>query len=129
MPLTPKSQLPYPTPDDPVAAGAADIQALATALDGKVRSEIMGRVSAAGAILAGTGFTVVHDGTGLYTVTYAPAFAAEPLLVVQLDFNGAGAFFTCTLRVSDNTHFQTDIRSSAVTLIDSGFMFRATPVV
>lgn len=33
MPVTPSHGLPYPTPDDPVALGAADIRALAEAVD------------------------------------------------------------------------------------------------
>jgi hypothetical protein len=33
MPVTPNHDLPYPTPDDPVSLGAADIRALAEAVD------------------------------------------------------------------------------------------------
>lgn len=36
-----------------------------------------------GAIIAGTGFTVVRNGIGQYTVTYSPAFTVTPVVVCQ----------------------------------------------
>lgn len=43
---------------------------------------LVGIVTSAGAITAGTGFSVVHNGTGDYTVTFTAAFSAVPVVVV-----------------------------------------------
>lgn len=44
---------------------------------------ITGIVSGAGLIVAGTGFTVVRNGVGDYSVTYTTAFAAVPVVLCQ----------------------------------------------
>jgi hypothetical protein len=44
---------------------------------------ITGRVSGAGAIQAGTGFSVVRNSVGNYTVTYSVAWPSVPVLLVQ----------------------------------------------
>lgn len=46
---------------------------------------ITGRVSAAGAILQGTGFSVVHGAAGIYTITYTAPFASVPVVVVTAE--------------------------------------------
>ncbi|MDE2469326.1 MAG: hypothetical protein KGL35_11430 [Bradyrhizobium sp.] len=43
------------------------------------KTMITGQVSSTGTILAGTGFTVNHTGTGQYTITFATPFAAPPI--------------------------------------------------
>lgn len=45
---------------------------------------ITGQVSAAGAIIAGTGFTVVNGSTGTYTITFATPFASPSILLVTI---------------------------------------------
>jgi hypothetical protein len=45
---------------------------------------ITGHVSAAGAILAGTGFTVVKGAAGIYTVNFTTAFSAAPLVLLAV---------------------------------------------
>lgn len=48
----------------------------ATALIG-----VTGIVAANGTITAGTGFSVVHSGTGVYAVTFSPVFPAAPVVL------------------------------------------------
>jgi hypothetical protein len=43
---------------------------------------ITGILDPSATILGGTGFTAVHTGVGLYTVTFNTAFAANPVVVV-----------------------------------------------
>lgn len=42
---------------------------------------VRGRVNADGTIAGGSGFTVVKDATGVYTVTFTSEFAAVPVVV------------------------------------------------
>lgn len=44
---------------------------------------VTGNISAAGVKQRGSGFTVVHAGTGLYTVTFNPVFTAIPVIVAS----------------------------------------------
>lgn len=46
------------------------------------RAVVSGRVSQAGAVLSGTGFTAVRNSTGVYTVTFSTAFSSTPAVVV-----------------------------------------------
>jgi hypothetical protein len=45
---------------------------------------ITGRVSSAGAIVGGTGFSVVFGGVNTYAITFTTAFAATPVVLVQI---------------------------------------------
>lgn len=40
-----------------------------------------GNVSSGGTITAGAGFTVAHSATGVYVLTYTPAFSVAPTLL------------------------------------------------
>jgi hypothetical protein len=46
-----------------------------------------GSISSAGVKVAGGGFTVVRNTTGDYTITFAPAFSAAPLVIVQIGYS------------------------------------------
>lgn len=48
---------------------------------GEVLRTIRGRVSSAGTILGGSGFTVTKGAAGVYTINFSTAFAATPTLV------------------------------------------------
>lgn len=71
---------------------------LATALlgdgvvtDAKLATRIVrGDIAAAGTINFGSGFSVVKNGTGDYTVTFTTAFAAAPVVVLTLGPTGGG---------------------------------------
>ncbi len=51
--------------------------------------EIVGQITGAGAITRGTGFTVVRNSVGVYTVTFNPARATVPVVVVSSCAAGA----------------------------------------
>lgn len=55
-----------------------------------IGAAITGRVSAAGAQVAGSGFTVAHIATGHYQITFTAPFAAIPVVLVT----GEGTTFT-----------------------------------
>lgn len=90
-------------------------------------TEIRGRVSGAGAIIQGTGFTVVRNSTGHYTVTFGVAFAAAPNVQVTatntsgpllaiVDGAAVGSFRVSMLNVgsgSADTDSQFDFRAVA----------------
>jgi hypothetical protein len=93
MPNTAKG-LPYPVSSDPVAQGAANIQALAEAVDARIGVGaaplvVSGVVNPDGSIARGAGFTVAKTGTGLYAITFAPAFAVVPAIAVTVDTDWA----------------------------------------
>lgn len=44
---------------------------------------VMGSVAADGSVVAGLDFTAEHAGTGVYNVTYAPPFGAQPILFLR----------------------------------------------
>lgn len=52
-------------------------------------SEITGRLSSLGSIVSGTGFSVLHTGTGAYTVSFDSVQAAIPLVQVQWEAAGS----------------------------------------
>ena len=45
---------------------------------------VRGRISWDGRVLLGTGFTVVRQSQGIYTVTFSPAFSGEPVVTATL---------------------------------------------
>jgi microcystin-dependent protein len=73
MPLTPKYALPYPSATDPVAEGAAAIQALAEALDAALVPAATVIATAATTTPAGWLFC---NGAAVSRTTYAALFAA-----------------------------------------------------
>jgi len=46
-------------------------------------ANITGKVSGAGAIISGTGFTVAHPATGQYTITFTVAFSVAPIVLAM----------------------------------------------
>ena len=50
---------------------------------------VTGRVDTDGTILAGTGFTVSHGGTGTYTITFTTAFSNPPFFTAEGKSSGA----------------------------------------
>ena len=51
-------------------------------------SGITGQASAVGGVIAGTGWSCVHTGAGVYTVTFTTPFAAAPDVLVSLGPSG-----------------------------------------
>lgn len=72
--------------DYPVDVGQPLAELLETMLGGKtIKRMVYGQFSSAAGITRGTGFTVVHTGTGDYTVTFTTPFANPPTILVLLD--------------------------------------------
>jgi hypothetical protein len=110
--------LPYPAATEPVAGGAAAIQALAVALDDRA-----GVVNADGTRAAGTLFTSVKNSTGQYTVTFTPALASRPAVIVQPE---AGSAIAGPIIVTvAATHFIVQFRNTSAGLADQAFAFQA----
>ena len=122
MPNTTKG-LPYPNATDPVAQGAAAIQALAVAVDAKL--EITGRVSSTGTIVAGTGFTVTKGSAGNYTITFTTPFAALPRVFANAEVAGMAANVS-SIAVGSCVVSITDVVSNAGS--DRQFCFEAAPI-
>jgi hypothetical protein len=73
---------------------------------------IRGKVSAAGALTAGFGFTVAHPSTGVYTITYTSPFTGTP--VVTANANGPTSLVPCFVIVPSSS-------TSSVELIVNDF--------
>jgi hypothetical protein len=83
---------------------------------------IRGYVGSTGPILAGEGFTVVHNSTGTYTITFTNAFNDIPAVCVTA-FNVFGACRTCTLLNLSTTGFEVSIEFPPSTSEDTPFTF------
>lgn len=127
MPNTPKG-LPYPTPDDPVSSGAADIQALANAVDpflATARRLYMASPAADDLTDPGYAFwpdaasfggvavpawathaNVVYTVTRVYSITAAGGLTARAQVGANVGRDhsicgGTPAYFTVTLALAD----------------------------
>lgn len=70
---------------------------------------ITGEVSGAGAIIAGSGFTVSRTGVGRYVITFSPAFSAAPCVVATAIATSGNE--TLTLNQPTPTQVQVNINS------------------
>lgn len=82
---------------------------------------IRGRISAAGTITTGTGFTVTKTGTGAYTVTFSTAFSAEPTVTATPQV-GLARIATCTNVGASSAQFRT-FDSAGGAAVDQDFHF------
>lgn len=84
---------------------------------------IRGVVSGGGVTLAGTGFSVAHPSTGVFTVTYSTAFTALPTVTSNVE-SGAGAARVVTLEATSasSATFRIFIPNTAA-LVDGAFHF------
>lgn len=71
---------------------------------------LTGIITSAGAITAGTGFTVAHPGVGQYDLTYTVAYAAAPIVLVTAltgpfigVLNAASGTGGCTIFIENST--------------------------
>lgn len=85
-----------------------------------------GIVAATGAITAGTGFTVVKNGTGDFTVTFTPAFAVTP--VVNVNFLANAALVVAFVTNPTAGGFRIIIVNTSSVPVDAAFNFTATTV-
>lgn len=87
---------------------------------------LTGRISAAGAVVNGSGFTVTaHPSAGVYTVAYTTAFSATPVVELQSET----ANLILTLSATSATGFTTSCIDRAGTAFDAAFGFIAQAVI
>ena len=86
-------------------------------------SIITGIVSSAAAITAGTGFTVTTPSTGLYTVVYSTAFAAQPTLSITAL---QATRFVVIQGGASASGFSVAFQDSGVAVANTAFHFVAT---
>jgi alpha-tubulin suppressor-like RCC1 family protein len=84
---------------------------------------IRGRISGAGGITTGSGFTVTKTGTGAYTVNFTTSFASEPTITATPQV-GLARIATCTNVGASSAQFRT-FDSASGTAIDQDFHFIA----
>ncbi|MFN8586849.1 MAG: hypothetical protein U0704_03530 [Candidatus Eisenbacteria bacterium] len=87
---------------------------------------IRGKVSAAGGISFGTGFTVARSAVGVYVITYTTAFpsGAWPVITASAESNGSVARFAM---INTPTHISATVRvvNGSGTAADADFYFIA----
>jgi alpha-tubulin suppressor-like RCC1 family protein len=84
---------------------------------------IRGRISGAGGITTGSGFTVSKTGTGAYTVNFTTSFASEPTITATPQV-GLARIATCTNVGTSSAQFRT-FDSASGSAIDQDFHFIA----
>ncbi len=88
-------------------------------------SSVSGSVGSTGTITQGSGFSVVHSGTGVYAVTFTTAFSAAPVVVVTPVTSGSRFAGVSTQSASG---FTAQLANSAGTATDQAFNFAAVEV-
>lgn len=88
---------------------------------------ITGRISAAGAIVAGSGFTAARNALGQYTVTFTVPFAAAPTVLVA----GTGTTFTSQSWLVNPSTTQVVVygQTGGIGPVDQAFNFLAVATV
>ncbi len=88
-------------------------------------SSVAGSVGSTGTITQGSGFSVVHSGTGVYAVTFTTAFSAAPVVVVTPVTSGSRFAGVSTQSASG---FTAQLANLAGTATDQAFNFIASDV-
>ena len=85
---------------------------------------LFGYISSGGAILAGSGFTVLNTSAGRYTITFSSSFTGSCAAVATIS-NALGAGNDRVIRTISPTasNFDVEIRTTAGTLINESFSF------
>lgn len=87
---------------------------------------ITGSVSAAGAIVLGSGFTVTKGAVGIYTLNFTTAFAAAPILLLTL--TSTAGLIAYASPVPNTASAGVIIRDSGFNNVDCAFDFLALAV-
>lgn len=87
---------------------------------------IRGKVSAAGSIQFGSGFTVTHSATGVYNINFSPAYPSGqfPIITASAEYSSSGARIAT---VNFPSHITGPIRivNGSGTAVDADFYFIA----
>lgn len=96
---------------------------------GSAQRIVAGRVSSAGAVLAGSGFTATRNSTGDYTVTFSTAFSSSPICVATAGIGTSDTYVKHSNFDPTTGSFRVNtMDGSAGTVIDSKFDFIAIEV-
>lgn len=87
---------------------------------------VRGAVTAAGVLARGSGFSVVRNSAGNYTITYAPAFASTPIVTYGL--GGTASIANLATTAESATAFTVQAFTIAGAAADAAFSFHATSV-
>jgi hypothetical protein len=92
---------------------------------------VTGRVSAAGAIVGGSGFTVVRSATGTYSITFNSALISTPVVLVALTDTAAAAHVVSntTFPTPTTTGFGVRTLNTSFVNTDCAFNFLARPTI
>jgi hypothetical protein len=82
---------------------------------------VRGDNNSAGTKVTGEGYTTVHTGTGIYTITFTNTFTGTPVAVVGLTSSGNNDTITCA-SVSTTTLVINSFRSGAATDLGHNFI-------
>lgn len=132
LPATPASFLPLANVLVPAAAASSaaytftDLRSRAAVGGGQAtlaatRRIMAGRVSGAGAIVAGSGYTVNRASTGVYVITLTTAFAAVPVVSLTTDYSGGSATNYWLTNSITAGAFTVQSFNSAAAAVDSPF--------
>lgn len=92
---------------------------------GQVSTIVSGNVSGAGAIVAGSGFTVNRTAVGRYTITFTAAFPTVPFVTVSPIIIGGGETALLSGAATITQASISTIQLPGVTYTDVGFNFHA----
>jgi len=110
-----------------IADGAVTLAKLVSTVQLSLRA-VVGQVNSGGTIGGGTGFSVVHGGTGTYQVTITSAFSAGPVVVVTPLWDAGGGAMATVLAI-DTSHFNVLTYFHNGTATDYGFYFIARELI
>lgn len=111
---------------EPAFAGGGLVQ---TGVGGEALRTVRGKISSAGAIIRGSGFTVAKTGTGKYKITFTTIFSDEPdITVMALDSGGTVFAGMDTGGGTPGISAEIQFRSGA-TPVDATFHFICTGAV
>jgi len=84
---------------------------------------VRGRISSAGAILNGSGFTASRSGTGLYSISYSGSFSGTPVLTVSPHVASTGGPYCAHINGVTTVAAGVRITTASGTNIDDTFDF------
>lgn len=91
---------------------------------------VTGRVTLAGAVAAGTGFTVSKIATGQYRIVFARAFATSPLIFGTVESTTINGFVEVSPSLVATTGFDAFVINAATSAtVDQAFQFLATSII
>lgn len=88
------------------------VEALERLVGSTLHNNINGRITAAGAITSGTGFTITKGAAGLYTINFTNPFPVVPITLVQ----GNGPNSDCIITTTGHTTIAVNVQAYVVSL-------------